>query len=192
MIILAAGASTRMGSPKQLLTYKGRSLLLNMVSVAAGTGFHPVIVVTGANADSLEKEIEGRGVHIINNSGWKEGIASSIRTGILALEKNFPFADGVILMVCDQPYISSALLKELYTTQQQTGKPIVAATYSGINGTPVLFHKTLFPELLALKGDKGAGKILQQQKDLVATVSFPQGGIDIDTPENFETLKKNE
>jgi molybdenum cofactor cytidylyltransferase len=181
-----------MGSPKQLLSYKGKSLLQNMVSVAAGTGLNPVVVVVGANADPLEKEIAGDPIHIINNTDWQEGIASSIRAGIRALEKIDPSADGVILMVCDQPHISSALLKELYTVQQQTGKPIVAAGYGGVNGTPVLFHKTFFPELLLLKGDKGAGKILHQQKELVVTVSFPQGAIDIDTPENYEALRKNE
>jgi molybdenum cofactor cytidylyltransferase len=91
-------------------------------------------------------------------------------------------------MVCDQPHLTSSLLNEMVSSQKKTGKPIVAAEYEGVRGTPVLFHRTFFPELLLLKGDRGAGKILQQQPELVATVSFPLGAIDIDTIENYKKL----
>jgi molybdenum cofactor cytidylyltransferase len=192
VVLLAAGSSSRLGKPKQLLLYKGKSFLQNMVSAAIGTNLSPVIVVLGAHAGPITDEITGNNVHIIHNQNWEEGIASSIRSGIQALEKINPVSDAVILMVCDQPYITTALLNDLFAEQGKTGKPIVAAYYSGIAGTPVLFHKKFFPELLSLKGDKGAGKILQQQVDWVATISFPMGVIDIDTTDNYEKIEADD
>ena len=93
-------------------------------------------------------------------------------------------------MVCDQPHITAVLLNKLLAVQKETGKPIVACSYSGVTGTPALFHKSLFPALLSLKGDKGAGKLLQQQTVSVATVPFPEGAIDIDTMEDYKKLNQ--
>jgi molybdenum cofactor cytidylyltransferase len=192
VILLAAGASARLGTPKQLLKYKGKTLLQNMVSAALGTSLRPVIVVVGANASSIMHEVPNTDVHIVNNKDWQEGIASSIRCGVQALEKTEPASDAAIIMVCDQPHITSALLNDLLTLQRETCKPVAASSYHGITGTPALFHKTFFPQLLSLKGDQGAGKMLQQQTSGIATVSFPDGIIDIDTMENYETLRQNE
>jgi len=190
-ILLAAGASARLGKPKQLLSYKGKSFLQNMVSAAISSLLNPIVVVLGAHATLITGEITENNVHVVQNQDWEEGIASSIRCGIQALGKINPASDAAILMVCDQPYITSSLLNDLIAAQQKTGKPIAAAHYSGIAATPVLFHKIFFPELLLLKGDKGAGKILQQQTDQVATVSFPLGAIDIDTTGDYEMLKQD-
>ena len=189
--MLAAGASVRLGKPKQLLSYKGKSFLQNMVSAAINTHLSPVVVVLGAHATLIAGEITEDNVHVVQNQEWEEGIASSIRCGIGALRKISPASDAAILMVCDQPYITSSILNDLFTAQQKTGKPIAAAYYSGIAGTPVLFHKIFFPELLLLKGDKGAAKILQQQTEQVATVPFPLGAIDIDTIGDYEILKQD-
>jgi len=190
-ILLAAGASVRLGKPKQLLSYKGKSFLQNMVSAAISTQLSPVVVVLGAHATLIAGEITENNVHVVQNQDWEEGIASSIRCSIQALGKINPASDAAILMVCDQPYITSSLLNDLLAAQQKTGKPIAAAYYSGVAATPVLFHKIFFPELLLLKGDRGAGKILQQQTDQVATVSFPLGAIDIDTIGDYEMLKQD-
>jgi molybdenum cofactor cytidylyltransferase len=189
IIILAAGASSRLGTPKQLLRYKGKSLLQNIVSTALGTRLRPVIVVVGANAPEIISELTGENVHIINNHEWPEGIASSIRCGVRSLEKTDPVSDGTIIMVCDQPHITAGLLNNLLNVQKETGKAIAASTYNDIEGTPALFHKSKFPELLLLKGDKGAGKMLQQQIFPVVTVPFPEGAIDIDTKEDYENLR---
>lgn len=190
VILLAAGSSKRLGQPKQLLTYQGKSFLQNMLSAAIDSQLSPIIVVLGANAGLISAGINEDQVKIINNPDWEEGIASSIRCGIMALEKIKPAVDAAILMVCDQPYLTSSLLNELVSSQEKTGKPIVAAEYEGVRGTPVLFHKTFFHELLLLKGDRGAGKILQLQPDLVATVPFSLGAIDIDTMDNYKELDK--
>ena len=191
-ILLAAGASTRLGFPKQLLIHRGKSFLQNIISAAADASLHPVIVVVGANASRIKKELTEQDVHIINNNEWQEGLASSIRCGIQELGKINPASDAAIIMVCDQPYISAALLNNLLTAQKEIGKPIVASSYSGVAGTPALFHKSFFPELLLLKGDKGAGKLLQLQSALVATVPFPEGAIDIDTIEDLKKLRQED
>jgi len=96
----------------------------------------------------------------------------------------------VIIMVCDQPYISYSILNELIFTQRKTGKAIVTCNYGETNGPPTLFHKSLFNELMQLKGDVGAKKIVQQHIDETAMVLFPKGSIDIDTREDYESILK--
>jgi molybdenum cofactor cytidylyltransferase len=187
-ILLAAGASSRLGKPKQLLLYKGKTLLQNALSAAKSSQLNPIVVVLGADATFIGKKIEETNIHIVYNPEWQEGIASSIRHGIQELEKIASDADAAIIMVCDQPHITSSLLNDLLTAQQQTKKPIVASRYNGVAGTPALFHKTIFPELLLLKGDKGAGKILREETNRVTTIPFPLGAIDIDTADNYEKL----
>ena len=189
MILLAAGASIRLGTPKQLLNYKGSSFLKNMIAVAKNSKLSPVIVVLGANVTSLAGEITESAIHAVHNEDWAEGIASSIRCGIRVLEKFEPAVDAAVIMVCDQPFLTSSLLNDLLTAQQKTGKPIAAAYYDNIPGTPALFHKVFFPELLLLKGDKGAGRMLQQE-NLVVTVPFPMGAVDVDTMNDYKKLDK--
>lgn len=190
VILLAAGSSKRLGQPKQLLTYQGKSFLENMVSAAVDSRLSPILVVLGANAGLIRPGVNEDEVKVVVNSDWEEGIASSIRCGITALQKINPVSDAAILMVCDQPYLTSSLLNDLVSLQKKTGKPIVAAEYEGVRGTPVLFHKTFFHELLLLKGDRGAGKILQQRPDLVAAVLFSLGAIDIDTMDSYKKLDR--
>ncbi|WP_276502344.1 nucleotidyltransferase family protein [Terrimonas pollutisoli] len=191
IIILAAGASTRLGRPKQLLPFNGKSLLENAVDTANEAEANPVIVVLGANAALSEKEIDEKKVHIVENKEWKEGMATSIRCGLGTLQHIAPSADGVILMVCDQPHVSSALLNELITLQKKTASPIVTSQYKDVAGPPALFHKSVFPELQALKGDAGARKIVEKYQDNLATVSFEKGNVDIDTEDDYKALINN-
>jgi len=188
IVILAAGSSSRMGRPKQLLPFYGKSLLEHTVDTASETDANPVIVVLGANASLLEKEISEKKVHIAENTGWEEGMASSVRCGIKTLVQIAPYADAAIIMVCDQPFVSPALLNDLVTAQKNTGKAIVTSRYEHAIGPPALFHKTVFAELLGLKGDAGARKIIEQRGDDVATVSFDKGEIDIDTESDYRAL----
>ena len=148
-----------------------------------------MIVVLGANAELLEKEIEDKKIHISFNKEWSEGMASSVRCGINTLMQIAPAAESVMIMVCDQPFVSSSLLNDLIVTQRGTGKPIVTCQYETTIGPPALFHKTIFSELLQLKGDAGARRIIEQKRNDVATVSFSKGIIDIDTEEDYKTLQ---
>ena len=188
IIVLAAGSSSRMGRPKQLLPYNGKSLLEHTVDTANDTDASPVIVVLGANAALLEKEINEKKVHITENSEWSEGMASSVRCGIKTLVQIAPYSDAAIIMVCDQPFVSPALLNDLVAAQKNTGKDIVTSHYENAIGPPALFHKTVFPELLDLKGDAGARKIIEQRGTDIATVSFVKGEIDIDTESDYKAL----
>ena len=189
IILLAAGSSSCMGSPKQILPYKGKTLLVHAVDAAISSGSKPVIVVLGANSQSLEKELVFKeGLKIIINNEWEEGMASSIRCGIKEALEIEPNLDGLIIMVCDQPFVDSLLLKKLLETQHQTGLPVVSSYYNSSPGVPALFHKSFFESLLALKGDTGARKLLKECKDVVANVDFPDGVIDIDTKDDYIRL----
>lgn len=190
IVILAAGVSTRLGSPKQLLAYKGQNLLRHSVDTALETGCQSVFVVLGANMELLKKELKDKPVIIIENKNWEEGMASSIRSALQNITGTILRPDCIIFMVCDQPFVNSSLLLNLLEKKQQTGFPIVASSYAGKMGTPALFHKSFFPALMELKGDKGAGKLISDNAKKVAAVDFPEGITDIDTAADYELLKK--
>ncbi|HYM94536.1 MAG TPA: nucleotidyltransferase family protein [Chitinophagaceae bacterium] len=188
IVVLAAGMSSRLRSPKQLLRYQGKSLVQYAVDTALQTTMRPVVVVVGANSDAVKKEIERMNVEIIENKEWEEGMASSIRSGLNYAQKKDDKVDGIIFMVCDQPYVNGSLLESLLQEQHKTGLPVVASNYDDKLGTPALFHKVFFNELMELKGDTGAIKLIKQHEDLVTSVAFPKCIIDIDTKKDYEDL----
>jgi molybdenum cofactor cytidylyltransferase len=187
--VLAAGSSSRLGRPKQLLPYNGKSLLEFTVDTAMNSRVEPVIVVLGSNAELIARMIDKKRIHIVKNKDWIEGMASSIRCGIEMLTQISPSADAVILMVCDQPFVSASLLNNLVSTQKSTSKLIVTCQYRNVVGPPTLFYKTIFPDLLGLKGDTGAKNIVANYINDVATVQFDEGIIDIDTETDYRALK---
>jgi molybdenum cofactor cytidylyltransferase len=191
VILLAAGRSSRLGRPKQLLLYKGQSLLQHSLGVAVSSNTHPVVVVVGAQADTIKREMDSVDATIVMNADWQEGMASSIRCGLKTVVEISPAIEGVILMVCDQPFVTPSLLNNLIAAHQNTDKPIVTCSYANTFGPPTLFHKSLFDELLHLKGDVGARSILQQHTDKAEVVSFPEGTLDIDTEADYYKLSKD-
>ena len=188
IVIMAGGASTRLGKPKQLLQYRGKTLLDHAVNEAINAKADAVVLILGKNADMFQKKIDKEKVRVVINKDWEEGMASSVRLGLNTLLKSKPYMDAVIFMVCDQPHISSSVLNELIITQQKTTKQIVTCNYGGSIGPPALFHKKYFKELAKLNGDVGARKIIQQNMHDVATIQFPEGKIDIDTKEDYDAL----
>ena len=190
IILLAAGQSARLGKPKQLLNYKGKTLLEHSLQVAIETQLQPIITVLGANADLLKKSIEHFSTKVVINQQWSEGMASSIRCGMEELIRINPTIAGVIIMVCDQPYVTAKLLTDLVEKYKYSLKPIIASSYKNNIGTPALFDKTIFALLLSLKGDSGAKKIMKSNPDWVETVSFLFGEIDIDTTGDYDLLIK--
>lgn len=190
VVVLAAGGSSRLGKPKQLLPYNHKTLLQHAVQTAIACAARPVVVVLGAEADVMQNEVNGDDIQIIVNAEWKEGMASSIRCGIKAFTEIAPAAEGIVLMVCDQPYVTTVLLNELIAAHQKSGKQIVACGYDNTFGPPVFFHQSLFKELLQLKGDIGARNIVRQHADLVEVIPFPEGTFDVDTEADYEQLKK--
>ena len=191
IVILAGGASTRLGQPKQLLRYHGKTLLDHSLDEAINAKVDAVVIVLGKNADLFKDEINKEKVSVVVNKDWIEGMASSVRLGLDALLNSKPYIDAAIFMVCDQPHISSSILNTLITTQQKTTKQIVTCNYGESIGPPALFHKKYFRQLMELKGDIGARNIIQENMNDVATVLFPEGKIDIDTKEDYEALKNS-
>lgn len=189
IIVLAAGSSSRLGQPKQLLPYGDTTLLQHAIRVATGAVANSVMVVLGSHADQIREAIERDKAQIVINKHWQEGMASSIRYGINMLVSDYPQTDGVILMLCDQPYVDAALLNSLTATHADTSKAIVASSYNGVVGVPAFFHKSVFPRLLVLTGETGARLIIQQYTGEVATVAFSQGNVDIDTAADYEALR---
>lgn len=188
ILVIAAGSSTRLGQPKQLLPYQGKTLLQHVIAQAREAGAEPIVVVTGAHAAAISTVLEQEPVETVFNAHWAEGKASSIVAGLHYLLNTYPETRKIILSVCDQPYVSAALFKQLDLVQEESGKNIVASAYAGTLGTPVLFTRKYFHALLELHKEEGAKKLLALNKADVAQVDFPQGYLDIDTMEDYEKL----
>lgn len=187
VLLLAAGASSRMGQPKMLLAWQGKTLLQHAVAAAAGIST-PVFIVTGEHTDRIAAMLQHTPVQLIPNPQWREGMGTSIATGVAALLQAGYTPGNLIIAVCDQPFIDTSLLQQMIATKQTTGKSIVGCSYNNTIGTPVLFDKRYFPALQQLSGQRGAKRLLQQHPGEVATLPFPRGSIDIDTPEDYERL----
>jgi len=187
-IILAAGQSSRLGTQKQLLKYQNKTLLQHAIDTAKQSKLRSIVVILGSNANNILKETDTSGIHVVINDDWQTGMASTIRCGIQLVQKLNSDVDGAILMVCDQPFVSSDLLDSLIETQKETGKLIIASQYVDTIGTPAFFQKQFFAELMALEGDSGAKKIMMQHSNLLATIPFPKGSIDIDTIDDYKAL----
>jgi molybdenum cofactor cytidylyltransferase len=188
LIVLAAGSSNRFGSPKQNLNYKGKTLLQTAIETALASVCEPVIVILGANAGVIRPTIESSNIIIVQNLDWEEGMASSIRSGIKELQIINPDAESVILMLCDQPFVDTYLLNMLIMIKSKVG--IAVCSYNKIVGPPVLFDAIYFEELLLLKGNEGAKKLIEKHSHSITKIPFPAGGIDIDTIEDYQQINK--
>ena len=188
LIILAAGASTRMGSPKQLLEYREQTLIHHTVSIAATSLCQPIVVVLGAYAELIEPEIKSFPVIIALNRNWSNGMSTSIRLGIETLLIFNSELEAIVLMLCDQPFVSTSLINKLVVTYHRSKQPIVASQYGEVVGIPALFDSKFFPHLLELKGDRGARQVIKQSLPMVVRVPFPAGAFDIDTPTDYARL----
>jgi molybdenum cofactor cytidylyltransferase len=185
-VILAAGSSVRMGSPKQVLRFGGESLLRRTARAALAAGCEPVVVVTGAYADACEREVEGLDVQIVLNADWQTGMSSSVRAGIRRL--GHADVDAAVLLVCDQPHLTATVVSGLLATYRARPRPVIASSYGGGLGVPALFSRQLFSELLGVEGLAGAKAVIEKHAREADFVPFPGGGVDIDTPEDFLRL----
>lgn len=188
LVLLAAGASTRLGKPKQELYFEGMTLFERAIKTALGSACTPVVVVQRAEATFALPEAIAHAVTMVQNPEWQEGMASSIRCGLTKLLALAPDVSACIFMVCDQPFVQESLLDNMIQTKRESRKGIVASAYKETIGTPVLFDKRYFPDLLSLQGQEGAKKVVLKYKQDAATVSFPLGYIDIDTAEDYDSL----
>ncbi len=190
LLLLAAGASRRMGQPKQLLVYQGKPLIRHMAEVAIATPCDPIVVVLGAHAAAIRPHLADLPLQCVENPDWATGMASSIRCGLTHIQQLQPQLAAVTVMVGDQPLVSSQLLGALIERYQieryqREEVAIVASAYGQTVGVPALFHRRLFPALQTLQGDTGAKPIIAAHADQCATIPFPTGAIDWDTPDDY-------
>jgi len=190
-VILAAGESARMGTPKQLLLVGGQPLLLRAVEAALASPAWPVVVVLGAHEEKIRPLLARRPVLIAENPAWSEGMAASIRAGVMTLQQFSRQLDAALVALCDQPAFSVDTIAQLVAAQRATGRSIVAARYAGRHGAPALFLAEHFPALAALTGEEGARALLNGSPDRIAAVDLPALALDLDTPEDFAAAAKS-
>ncbi len=181
IIILAAGSSSRLGHPKQLVNINGKPLLQKMAEAAITSGCKPVIVILGAYIEKIKPSINHLAINILENKNWENGMGSTISCGMDFLINNHPDLEAVILLVCDQYYLSEKNIAELISAFEKTNKNIVASKYGDTIGVPALFSKDKFADLSQLNGKKGAKKIIQANPKNTAIVEFSEGVFDLDT-----------
>lgn len=188
IVILAAGNSSRLGRPKQLLKFRESTLLQNTISEALKVENTFLIVVTGSGNNEIEKELNFPDVTFSFNADWESGMSSSIVKGIQEVLDVNSDCEKCILTVCDQPFVNAEIFENLIRKAKEKQKGIAASAYSETLGTPVLFDKKYFQELLELKGQEGAKKLIKKYMDDVVSVPFEKGNIDIDTEADYNTL----
>ena len=181
VVVLAAGGSSRLGRPKQLLLYLGRTLVEHAVRTALASGASEVVVVVGSNAERVREALRGLKIRIVVNEDWAEGMGGSISRGVAAL------GDGIettVVALGDQPRITPEHLRKL----AERATPIAASSYAGVLGAPAAFDRSEFARLIALKGEVGARHLVRSGEEEIATVEFASANVDVDTPEDYHRL----
>ncbi len=188
IMIMAAGASRRLGQPKQLVKYQGETLIRRISKEALHTEIGNVTVVTGHDHKKVENEIKELGIDTFYNAEWEEGLGASIRNGLTNILNAKPDTNAVLLTMVDQPYVDGAHLKKLANAYDSSRPMIIASAYSSTFGVPVLFDSQYFEEMKQLKGDEGGKKIFANYLRNIVEIPFIKGAIDIDEKEDLESL----
>jgi molybdenum cofactor cytidylyltransferase len=185
ILVLAAGASTRLGQPKQLVKLGGRPVLHRVVSTAVGIAGHSVTVVIGAHAKDLSHLLGHSPASVIVNREWEEGMASSIRRGLASMPAG---CDAVMILLGDQVAVTTDDLKRLVSSWKEQDSVIATATYERHVGVPAIFPRVCFSELAELRGDNGARLVLERNNYRLVRVPMPNAAVDLDTPEDLAAL----
>lgn len=186
-VILAAGESSRLGEPKQLLPFRKTALINHIISSVCGAHIFPVFVVTGAFHDKVKAAITSD-VRICFNENWKQGMGMSISVGLTCALEVDPAITAVMLFVCDQPSITSDHINAMTAKYEAGNRGLLVSSYSDTIGTPGIVGRHYFNHLLSLQGQDGAKKIFMQFRDDLETFPFPGGSTDIDTQEDYLNL----
>jgi molybdenum cofactor cytidylyltransferase len=182
IVLLAAGNSSRMGSPKQLLDFHGKPLLRHAAETAMATGCK-VIVVLGARAETVRPALLGLDLEVVLNERWSAGMGTSIQTGLTAAVNRG--MKGVVLALADQPFVTAEHLRRLIERHQQTEHSIVAARYSNTVGVPAFFSHQAFSLLFSLGPDQGCKRIILEASLETLLIDLPEAAIDVDVTEDY-------
>ena len=190
-ILLAAGSSRRMGRPKQLLTIGNSTLLTRTVQIIRSCPeIRKLYVALGANADLLKSSLETEQVKIVIAETWQNGMGASLKSGLNAIQQKKPLPDQILITVCDQPHLNNKILNDLILSGMQ-GK-IIVSDYGYDIGTPALFDSYFYNQLISIPDDSGARKLFLTNNNSIIKVSFPEGAVDLDTPEDYAKFLKTE
>jgi molybdenum cofactor cytidylyltransferase len=185
LIVLAAGGSKRMGEPKQLLAWKGRTLLRHACETALATKCRPVVIVLGREAEAGKAELAGLDVIAVVNGVWEQGMGTSVAAGVRALESEAPEIPGALFMLVDQPGVTAPFLDRLVARWAPPNPAIVATQYGEGGGVPAVIDRAFFGELRALESDHGARALIAREKSWVTLVASDEELADLDTPEIY-------
>ncbi|MDC0711527.1 nucleotidyltransferase family protein [Stigmatella sp. ncwal1] len=185
-VVLAAGGSSRLGQPKQLLHHEGRTLVRRTTETALAAGLSPVVVVLGAHREAVATALAGLPVNLVHNPDWAAGLGGSLRVGLRALPPES--VDAALVLLCDQLRVDAPHLSALVDTFSRTQAPIVASGYAGARGVPALFSRALFAELEALAPEEGARRVIAHEPSRVVEVALAGGAEDVDTAADLSRL----
>jgi len=191
-MVLAAGGSSRMGRAKQLLQIDGESLVRRITRAAIHARCKPIVVVTGADADAVAKEISDLRVESALNPQWSNGMGGSIRCGLAAILKSDPNIEAAAVLLCDQALLDAEVLRNLIASFSDGGKPMAACRYGNTIGPPCCFAKSMFADLLRLPDSQGAKRLLLARPSDVTALDWPQGESDLDTPADWQRFCKRD
>ncbi len=186
-IVLAAGASHRLGRAKQLLPLGGRPLLDWPLGALRALGPHQVVLVLGHQADAISAAVDVQGVTVVRNPDYMRGLSTSLQAGLAALPEP---VDAAVIISGDQPFVSPLHLQALLVAKAASGRPVVATDYGTFTGIPVAIARDAWPLVTQIEGDQGLRPILRGRPDLVTTVAAPDRflGLDVDTEESYQAV----
>jgi molybdenum cofactor cytidylyltransferase len=188
-VILAAGESSRMGEPKQLLQLGGKTLLEQVLGNVRTAKVNDIVLVLGFAAEAIAQQVAIEGVKVVINESYEQGMGSSLRVGLSALD---PLTEATLIVLADQPFVRSQTLDQIIDRYRQSNAQIVIPMYQGFRGNPVLLDRSVFPEVMALSGDIGCRAIFGDHLEGIVKVPVDDIGIllDIDSKDDFEKLQR--
>ncbi len=190
-LLLAAGKSERLGRPKQLIDYQGNPLVRHIAEVALAAQLDSLTIVTGAHSEKVNAALKGLSVQIRDNEDWARGMGSSIAAGAKSILAKHPDATGILILLSDQPNITSEHLLNLQNVFERKGAYLAVSAYKDTFGVPALVGRNFFDDLLKLEGDQGAKQIFIKEVIPDMQVAFPDAALDIDTPEDLAKFESS-
>ena len=189
-VVLAAGASTRMGTAKQLLEIDGRPLVQHVLDNVQRSGIGEIILVLGHSAEAIQRELKLEGAKVVLNENFLQGMGTSLKSGLAAVDSK---VQAALIVLADQPFVRPETLDQLIAEHERTRPQIVIPTYRGFRGNPVLLDRSVFPEVMGLSGDIGCRAIFGEHQDGIVKLEVGDVGIllDIDQKRDYESLRNS-